>query len=195
MSQVNTRDRIKEAALALFAERGFAGTSIGAIEEAAGLAPRAGAFYRHFPGKQALFEELARERITETPDEFDLGALTELGDTRAQLVALAQRFEQAAERQRPWQRLIEEMRLTAGGRAFEAAANEAMLRALMSWVGTKPAGRRLGEPALAALTMTVFGGWLLYLTKQSQGVDLDMIDRDVLLSDWAARNAKLLDRM
>ena len=49
MKRVNTRDRLKEAALPLFAERGYAATSIAAIEAAAGLAPRAGAFYRHFP--------------------------------------------------------------------------------------------------------------------------------------------------
>ena len=85
------------------------------------------------------------------------------------------------------------MRLTAGGRAFEAEANETMLRALMSWVATKPAGRRLGEPALAALAMTVFGGWLFYLTKRAQGVHLDVIERDMMLSGWAARNARMLD--
>lgn len=193
MSRVNTRDRIKAAALALFAERGFAGTSIGAIEEAAGLAPRAGAFYRHFSGKEALFEELARERITETPDELDLDAVAELGDTRAELVALARRFEAATERQRPWRRLIEELRLTEAGRAFEAEANEAMLRALMGWVADKPAGRGLDEPALAALTMTVFGGWLFYLSKRAQGVELEAIERPAMLAGWAERAAALLD--
>lgn len=41
----------------------------------------------------ALFAELARERTTETPDEFGLDRLAELGDTRAGLAALAQGFE------------------------------------------------------------------------------------------------------
>lgn len=35
----------------LFAERGYRATTVGAIEEAAGLSPRAGAFYRHFSSK------------------------------------------------------------------------------------------------------------------------------------------------
>ena len=39
-----TSDEIFEAALRLFAEKGYKGTSIGAIEEAVGLAPRAGGF-------------------------------------------------------------------------------------------------------------------------------------------------------
>jgi len=38
------------AAIELFAERGFDGTSVGEIERAAGLAPRSGALYQHFKG-------------------------------------------------------------------------------------------------------------------------------------------------
>lgn len=194
MPQVNTRDRIKQAALPLFAERGFAATSIAAIEAAAGLAPRAGAFYRHFAGKEALFMELARERITETPGEFDFEGLADYADTRTELIALARRFEAAAERQRPYLRLIEEMRLTESGRAFEAEANEAMLHALMEWTAGKPAGRRLGRPRLAALTMSVFGGWLFYLGKVQQGIEVEPLDRGVFLDDWAGLWADVLDR-
>ena len=194
MSTVNTRERIKAAALPLFAERGFASTSIAAIESAAGLAPRAGAFYRHFPSKEALFEELAAEHITETPAEFDFDGLRAFGDTRAELVALARQFENAAQRQKPYRRLIEEARLTEPGRSFEQRANDAMLRALMDWVGARPMARRLGEKRLAALTMQIFGGWLFYLAKRQQDVDLPAIDRDTLLEDWASRWSVLLER-
>jgi len=194
MSRVNTRERIKAAALSLFAEQGFAATSIAAIETAAGLAPRAGAFYRHFESKQALFEELARERITETPAEFDFEGLKAFGDTRAELLALARRFEVAAERQRPYLRLIEEIRLTNSGRSFEQAANDAMLRALMDWVATKAAADGLDTAHLASLTMNVFGSWLLYLSKRQQGVELPVLDRDTLLEDWASRWSGTLDR-
>ena len=195
MSSVNTRDRIKAAALPLFAEHGFAGTSIAAIETAAGLAPRAGAFYRHFPGKEALFEELARERITETPDEFDIEGLKAFGYTRAELVALARRFEIAAERQKPYLRLIEETRLMESGRSFEQQANDAMLKALMEWVATKAAARGLDTDRLAALTLNVFGSWLFFLTKRQQGVDLAALDRDIVLGDWATRWSVMLDNV
>ena len=193
MSRVNTRDRIKEAALPLFSEQGLAGTSIAAIEKAAGLAPRAGAFYRHFPGKEALFEELARERMTETPDEFDFEGLRAFGDTRAELISLARQFETAAERQKPYLRLIEESRLTEFGRSYEQQANEAMFGALMKWVATKPGGAGLDAERLAALTLNVFGGWLFFLAKRQQGVDLAAIDRDTLLGDWARRWSEVLD--
>lgn len=193
MNRVNTRERIKEAALPLFAQRGFAATSIAAIETAAGLAPRAGAFYRHFASKEALFQELARERITESPDEFDFEGLRALHDTRAELISLARQFETASERQRPYLRLIEEVRLTASGRSFERQANEAMFGALVGWVATKPAGAALDSERLAALALSVFGGWLFYLTKRQQGVDLAAIDRDTMIEDWACRWSRVLD--
>ncbi|MDJ0652635.1 MAG: TetR/AcrR family transcriptional regulator [Xanthomonadales bacterium] len=194
MKKVNTKERIKRAALDLFARQGFAATSIAAIEKGAGLAPRAGAFYRHFDSKQALFEELARERITETPEGFDLKGLRSFADTRAELIALARRFEEASERQQPWLRLIEEVRLTDAGREFEARANAEMLEALTEWVRTKTAGKELDPGQAAALTMNVFGGWLFYLTKRQQGVELASVERDVMLNGWASVWAKVLDQ-
>ena len=194
MKKVNTRDRIKEAALPLFAAQGLAATSIAAIESAAGLAPRAGAFYRHFRSKESLFEELALERVTETPDEFDFDGLAAFGDTRAELIALAMQFEAAAERQRPYLRLIEEVRRTASGTEFETRANEGVVKALMHWAAGKPAGTGLAMAELAALATSIFGGWLFYLTKRQQGIDVEAIDRDVMLERWAAFWADSLDQ-
>ncbi len=193
MRKVNTRERLKESALTLFTERGFTATSIGAIESAAGLAPRAGAFYRHFQSKDALLEELAREHITETPDEFDFEGLRAYNDTRAELVALARQFEKAAERQRPYLRLIEEVRLTTTGKTFEQDANEAMLNALAEWLSIKPAARRRDRAQRIALTIAIFGGWLFYLTKKNQGVEVPALERDVLIEEWAALWASVLD--
>ena len=194
MTKVNTRDRLKQAALRLFTERGFAATSIAAIETAAGLAPRAGAFYRHFESKETLLEDLAREHITETPDEFDFEGLRGYGNTRAELIALARQFERAAERQQPYLRLIEEVRLTTAGKTFEADANEAMLDALAEWVASKPAAEGKDAPQAAALAVSVFGGWLFYLTKRGQGVELPAIERDVLIDEWASVWSSVLDR-
>lgn len=51
-----TAKRVIDAALGLFAARGVAGTTIVKIEEAAGLAPGSGAFYRHFRSKAELLD-------------------------------------------------------------------------------------------------------------------------------------------
>jgi AcrR family transcriptional regulator len=49
-----TRERLIEAARALFGERGYEGTSIDAVLESAGVAR--GALYHHFATKEALFD-------------------------------------------------------------------------------------------------------------------------------------------
>ena len=54
--QASTRDRLLDAGMARFAEKGFRATTVGEIEAAVGLQPRRGALYRHFPSKQALLE-------------------------------------------------------------------------------------------------------------------------------------------
>ena len=56
----STRDRLIAAATELFGERGYDGTSIGAVLESAGVAR--GALYHHFPSKEALFDAVL-ERV------------------------------------------------------------------------------------------------------------------------------------
>lgn len=65
--QAPTRERILDAALELFMQRGVAGTTVSDIERAVGLAAGTGSFYRHFRSKEDLvvpaFEHgLARAR-------------------------------------------------------------------------------------------------------------------------------------
>ena len=48
-----TRGRITEAAIKLFSERGFSAASVDDICAEAGVSK--GAFYHHFPSKQAIF--------------------------------------------------------------------------------------------------------------------------------------------
>ena len=78
------------AAMALFADRGFDGASIGEIERAAGMAPRSGAIYQHFKGGKEELLRCAIERELQAIDE--LGSVMEmlpLGDLRAELTLLA----------------------------------------------------------------------------------------------------------
>ena len=72
-----TRDRILTAALELFLERGFDGTTISAIERAVGLAAGTGSFYRHFRSKEEVFVASVEQSATEYIEEF-VAALEEL---------------------------------------------------------------------------------------------------------------------
>jgi AcrR family transcriptional regulator len=102
----STSDRILEAAMRLFAERGYRGTSVGEIERAAGLAPRSGALYQHFDGKEDVLEK-AIERHLEAID--DLGSALEmlpLGDLRAELTLLARWNLASLDRRAPLTRFV-----------------------------------------------------------------------------------------
>lgn len=65
-----TRERILDAAVELFGRQGYHGTSVGEIESAAGLVPRAGALYKHFSSKAALLEA-AMQRRTHAVQQFE----------------------------------------------------------------------------------------------------------------------------
>ena len=193
MSRVNTKDRIIETALTLFAEEGYQKTSIARIESEAGLVPRAGAFYRHFESKQALLLEIAKTRVSENPEEFGFEKLADFGDTRAELVAIALKYEEAMIRQKPFARLIEEIRLLDFGPELQNELDGQMFAGLESWIETKPAAEGLSKSERAALIISVIGGWLFYLSMLRQGSAVEGL-RDTLLGEWASRWANMLDQ-
>ncbi|XVQ11826.1 TetR/AcrR family transcriptional regulator [Spirillospora sp. CA-255316] len=62
----STRERIVSQSLRLFADRGYAATSVAEIEAAAGLSPGAGGLYRHFRSKEEVLASAIREHIERT---------------------------------------------------------------------------------------------------------------------------------
>ncbi|MEV0403396.1 helix-turn-helix domain-containing protein [Actinoallomurus sp. NPDC050550] len=68
--QRSTRERIVAEALRLFAERGYAATSVAEIEAAAGLSPGAGGLYRHFRSKEEVLAAAVREHIARTSEQI-----------------------------------------------------------------------------------------------------------------------------
>jgi AcrR family transcriptional regulator len=192
MSPVNTKDRIMQAALKLFVEHGYQKTSIARIESEAGLVPRAGAFYRHFEGKQALLAELAKTYVSETPDDFGLDKLADFGDTRAELIAIARKYEESMARQQPYARLIEEIRLLDFGAELQNELDSNMLSGLSDWIRKKPGLAGHSDDQTAALLMSILGGWLFYLSMLERGAPVESL-RDVMLNEWATRWASTLD--
>lgn len=84
-----TPERILDAAMSLFAERGYEATSVGAIEMAAGMAPRSGALYQHFKGKQDVLEKALNRQMAVLDELGSSLADLELGDLRAELRLMA----------------------------------------------------------------------------------------------------------
>ncbi|MBO3748934.1 TetR/AcrR family transcriptional regulator [Streptosporangiaceae bacterium NEAU-GS5] len=66
----STRERIIDEALRLFAERGYAATSVAEIEAASGLSPGAGGLYRHFKSKYEVLAAAMNEHATRTRDQI-----------------------------------------------------------------------------------------------------------------------------
>lgn len=85
----STPDRLLDAAALLFAERGFAGTSVADIEEAAGFTRRGGTLFKHFPSKQAVFAAMIDRHADAVGDALDLTSLLPLGDLRSELTLVA----------------------------------------------------------------------------------------------------------
>ena len=73
----------------LFAEHGFKATSVGAIEKEAGMAPRSGALYQHFKGKQQLLEAAVDRELAGMDELAHAIAMFPLGNLRAEVTMLA----------------------------------------------------------------------------------------------------------
>lgn len=67
-----TPSRIAAAAVAVFAEKGYAGASVRDIARRAGLTE--GAMYRHFDGKEALAREIFRDNIERWSSRLEAAA-------------------------------------------------------------------------------------------------------------------------
>ena len=85
----DTRRRLLTAALGLFSERGYRATRVRDIEEAAGLSPKAGGFYRHFTSKREVLEAALQHYIDQTIQSETALSLLPLGDLRAELTLVA----------------------------------------------------------------------------------------------------------
>jgi AcrR family transcriptional regulator len=84
-----TRERIVAQALRLFADQGYAATSVAAIEEAAGLSPRSGALYTHFSSKEQVLAAAVDGAVRLAETGFAIAPMFPLGDLRAELVLVA----------------------------------------------------------------------------------------------------------
>ncbi|MGQ0802388.1 MAG: TetR/AcrR family transcriptional regulator, partial [Actinomycetota bacterium] len=104
-----TRDRLVAAGMRLFAERGFRGTTVGDIEAAAGLTPRSGALYRHFPSKQAVLDAGLEQQIETMERTRDaLVGLLPLGELRSELTLIARGALQLGAMARDVVRILEQ---------------------------------------------------------------------------------------
>jgi len=144
----------------------------------------------HSNGVEVLYSypHLSKRR----PEDFGLEKLADFGDTRAELVAIALKYEEAMIRQKPLARLIEEVRLLDFGAEQQEELDKNMMLALEAWIRGKPAAKGMSRKQVAALLISVIGGWLFYLSTVRRSEAEDPL-RDTLLDEWASLWASVLD--
>lgn len=153
-----TRERILDHALRLFAERGYEATSIGEIESAAGLAPRSGGLYKHFPSKRALIDAALAERVGAIGAIDERIELLPLGDLAAELTLLARLALDELEGERDLSRLVmkEGDRFPELATAFHSGIVDRGHRIGTSWLTKRSAalGRELPDVEATAQVLT-----------------------------------------
>lgn len=87
---MRTRDRIIDAAMRLFSQHGFRGTSVTQIEDAAGLSAGAGGIYHHFRSKEEVLAAGIGRQLDRISALRELRRLlTGLADLRSELTVMA----------------------------------------------------------------------------------------------------------
>jgi len=90
----NKRDDIMEAALILFAERGYDGTTVPMIADKANVG--AGTIYRYFENKESLVNSLFQEHVSKFSDMLRKSVEDQSADIRTQFHYLFQQMVQFA---------------------------------------------------------------------------------------------------
>jgi AcrR family transcriptional regulator len=189
----DTREKLRNAGFKLFVERGYEGTSIADIERAAGLAPRAGGFYRHFPSKAALAAEIGEASIIETRNDLGFDTTFPLGDTRAELILIAKGYRRAFERQAPLMGLISEVRSLPEIRDLENRVDLDLAQAFVAWLSGKPRAKGKSRADLIGLTLAIVGSWTFYLQKRGSAACPAALTEERMLEQWADLWTAVLD--
>lgn len=174
-----TRERIVAQALRLFAEHGYAATSVAAIEEAAGLSPRSGALYTHFGSKEQVLAAAVDGAIQLAETGFAMAPMFPLGDLRAELVLVARGSLLLMSN---WRNLIRVMmKESEQFPEVMAAARERLFepsyKFLAEWLAERAAQEGLPERDFAAMTTIWLGAienyWVMTNVYHHPPFDLD----------------------
>lgn len=182
-----TRERILDAALRLFATRGYEATSIGEIEQAAGLVPRSGALYKHFPSKRALIDAALVERFTMLDSIDERIELMPLGDLPAELTLLARLALEELEGEQLLCRLVmkEGDRFPELGDAFHAGIVDRGHRIAIAWLRNRTAALDRELPDVEATAQVMTDALVGYVLQETIfGNRTTRVGRERLINAW-----------
>lgn len=171
----------------LFAERGFKGTTVAAIEEAAGLSPGSGALFAHFPSKQAVLEAAVDDLVAANRQGPVLFDLARIGDLRSELTVLARAWLMAMDINRDLSLLLlkEHDRFPRLGEVIEREINQPTVAWLAGFLRAKVKDGQLVDHDSEAVGVIICGAlnaWWIW--KQTAGSVPPSIDEDRLVYAW-----------
>ena len=177
----STPERIVEAGITLFSDRGFKGTTVGELERAAGLTPRAGALYKHFPSKEAVLEAAFERHVAEVEALHSAIELMPLGDLRAELTLLARFGMQTLVRERALRRIVitEGDRFPDLKRRYRERVVDRSYEEVIGFISLKVAAGEFPDCDVEAVAVVMVGALLGYSVeydvfgRQPAGVDED----------------------
>jgi AcrR family transcriptional regulator len=182
-----TKQRLLDAGMRLFSEKGFRETTVGDIEAAVGLQPRRGALYRHFASKEALLEVALEQHLESIADSGPAFAGPASGDLRAEALAMGRWLLAELDREQPIVRILEQdgERLAALRDSFRHSLVDA------GYVATAEIVRRwLGDQAdtvdIESVSVVLLGALVNYRRSTwTFGATPLNIDDERFLSTWA----------
>jgi AcrR family transcriptional regulator len=177
-----------DAALTLFAEHGYKATTVGAIESAAGLAPRSGALYQHFKGKQQLLEAAVDRELAGMDELAHAIAMFPLGDLRAELLMLARWNLASLERRAALTRFVRREADLLPKRLRTKLYDRLVARPyaeIVAWLGARFREAGIDPPDLDALTLILIESMGAYkeLNRVFGQVPAD-VDDDRFIAAW-----------
>lgn len=183
-----TRERLMDAVLSLVAERGYEAASVGAIEDAAGLARRSGALYLYFKSKDDVLHA-AIDRELAAVDE--LGSVLEmlpLGDLRSELTLMARWNLNSLERRRMLATLVrrEPCRLPPEllDKLYDRLVDQPYRR-IVGWLEQRFRGAGVEPPDLPALAMVLIEAMASYrFMRETFGRTFDDLDDERFVAGW-----------
>jgi AcrR family transcriptional regulator len=187
MIQPSSRERIFAAAIKLFCERGYRETTVGDIEEAAGLTRRAGGFYRHFQSKDDVLVQAVERMAGEMIADLRLDHVVALKSPRAELLVIARALLRHAEAYRPFRLFLqrEGHKLPALKRAARRANARLATLDVVPWVKNVLARSGRAKAAARELGLVIFGPVLLYLVSVDRADPAFGLKDEKFLEIWA----------
>jgi AcrR family transcriptional regulator len=182
-----TRERIIDAAMQLFSERGYRGTSVAQIEATAGLAPGAGGLYHHFRTKEEVLSAGIERHLARLGALRDIRRLlTGLGDVRSELTMIARYTLAELDREGELLRILASEARSRPDLVRDAAEQliDATYTEFISWIRAH-ASDQLTPQRAEAVAAVGLGALVASRILAVLGMTTARVDDQILVNTWA----------